>query len=160
MSAAKNLNHFESKTQPRLKLVGRASHYDPETGRWTSKDPILFNGPLTGFNQRNGYNMADAFVEAGLHGMSGLEAAYYAGLYSETNLYGYSFSDPVNFIDSNGEWAVPVIRFIAKRILGSIFKRIDLQPDPTADKPPRPINYNCNPLYATCQPPQPPPRCR
>lgn len=25
----------------------------------------------------------------------------------ETNLYGYSFSDPVNFIDTNGKWALP-----------------------------------------------------
>lgn len=41
------------------------SHYDPEIGRWTSKDPILFNG-------------------------------------QQTNLYGYSFSDPINFIDPSG----------------------------------------------------------
>lgn len=39
--------------------------YDPETGRWTSKDPILFNG-------------------------------------ADTNLYGYTFADPVNFIDPSG----------------------------------------------------------
>ena len=42
-----------------------ARDYDPETGRWTSKDPILFNG-------------------------------------GDTNLYGYTFNDPVNFIDPNG----------------------------------------------------------
>lgn len=41
------------------------SRYDPETGRWTSKDPILFGG-------------------------------------GDTNLYGYTFSDPVNFIDPSG----------------------------------------------------------
>lgn len=45
---------------------GRFRDYDPETGRWTSKDPILFNGQMT-------------------------------------NLYGYSFNDPVNFIDSDGK---------------------------------------------------------
>ncbi len=39
--------------------------YDPETGRWVSKDPLLFGG-------------------------------------GDTNLYGYSFSDPVNFIDPYG----------------------------------------------------------
>lgn len=42
-----------------------ARDYDPETGRWTSKDPILFGG-------------------------------------REINLYGYSFMDPVNFIDPTG----------------------------------------------------------
>lgn len=42
-----------------------ARDYDPETGRWTSKDPILFNG-------------------------------------GDSNLYGYSFNDPVNFVDSDG----------------------------------------------------------
>jgi len=42
-----------------------ARDYDPETGRWTAKDPIKFDGGM--------------------------------------NLYGYSFSDPVNFIDANGK---------------------------------------------------------
>lgn len=40
-------------------------HFDPETGRWTTKDPIKFSG-------------------------------------GDTNLYGYVFSDPINFIDANG----------------------------------------------------------
>ncbi|WP_374075828.1 RHS repeat domain-containing protein [Bdellovibrio bacteriovorus] len=42
-----------------------ARDYDPETGRWTSKDPILFRGKMT-------------------------------------NLYGYSFNDPINYLDRNG----------------------------------------------------------
>ncbi len=42
-----------------------ARDYDAEAGRWTSKDPILFNG-------------------------------------GDTNLFGYTFSDPVNFIDPSG----------------------------------------------------------
>lgn len=46
-----------------------ARDYDPEIGRWTSKDPILFDG-------------------------------------GTSNLYGYSFSDPVNFVDSNGKHPV------------------------------------------------------
>ena len=45
---------------------GRSSHYDPEIGRWTLKDPILFKGRMT-------------------------------------NLYGYSFIDPVNYIDTDGK---------------------------------------------------------
>ena len=40
--------------------------YDPEVGRWLSKDPILFAG-------------------------------------GDTNLYGYTVNDPVNYIDSDGK---------------------------------------------------------
>jgi hypothetical protein len=40
-------------------------HYDPETGRFTSKDPLLFGG-------------------------------------GQSNLYGYSFNDPINFEDPSG----------------------------------------------------------
>jgi len=42
-----------------------ARDFDSETGRWTSKDPILFNG-------------------------------------GDTNLFGYTFQDPVNWIDPSG----------------------------------------------------------
>lgn len=49
-----------------LKLVRfGARDYDPETGRWTAKDPIGFAG-------------------------------------GDTNLYGYTLSDPVNIVDLNG----------------------------------------------------------
>ncbi len=43
-----------------------ARDYDAEIGRWTSKDPIRFDG-------------------------------------GDSNLYGYVFNDPVNFIDPNGK---------------------------------------------------------
>jgi RHS repeat-associated protein len=46
-----------------------ARDYDPETGRWTAKDPIRFRG-------------------------------------GDANLYGYTFADPVNFIDPPGLWGV------------------------------------------------------
>ena len=46
-----------------------ARDYDPEVGRWTAKDPILFAG-------------------------------------GDTNLYGYVFGDPLNFIDINGLWSI------------------------------------------------------
>jgi RHS repeat-associated protein len=39
---------------------GRARHYDPETGRWTSKDPILF-----------GYVMGDPINEIDPSGLAG-----------------------------------------------------------------------------------------
>ncbi len=45
-----------------------ARDYDSETGRWLSKDPILFSG-------------------------------------GDTNLYGYTWNDPINFIDPDGESA-------------------------------------------------------
>ena len=35
---------------------GRARHYDPETGRWTSKDPLLFGG---GDSNLYGYVLQD-----------------------------------------------------------------------------------------------------
>jgi len=44
-----------------------ARDYDPQTSRWTAKDPIRFEG-------------------------------------GDTNLYGYVFSDPVNWIDLNGQF--------------------------------------------------------
>lgn len=43
-----------------------AREYNAETGRWTAKDPILFNG-------------------------------------GDTNLYGYTNNDPVNFVDPKGK---------------------------------------------------------
>ncbi|MES2768690.1 MAG: RHS repeat-associated core domain-containing protein [Bdellovibrionota bacterium] len=49
-----------------------ARTYDPEIGRWTSKDPIRFSG-------------------------------------GDTNLMGYTFNDPVNFIDPDGKFAGAVI---------------------------------------------------
>lgn len=48
-----------------LSCRGRSCHYNAETGRWTAKDPVLFEG-------------------------------------GDANLYGYTFSDPVNWIDIDG----------------------------------------------------------
>ena len=70
-----------------LAVIGRRN-YDPETGRWTSKDPILFDTLQTGLN-------------------NGIGAMYQAA--PETNLYGYSFSDPINFFDPNGQSGMPAI---------------------------------------------------
>jgi RHS repeat-associated protein len=52
-----------------------ARTYDPEVGRWLSKDPILFNG-------------------------------------GDTNLYGYVFQDPVNFLDPDGLRSVTFSLFL------------------------------------------------
>lgn len=51
-----------------------ARDYDPEAGRWASKDPILFTA-------------------------------------ADTNLYGYTFNDPVNLIDPSGNcpWCVGAV---------------------------------------------------
>jgi RHS repeat-associated protein len=56
---------YDSET--RLVRFG-ARDYDAETGRWTAKDPILFDG-------------------------------------GDSNLYGYVLGDPVNFLDSTGNFA-------------------------------------------------------
>lgn len=58
-----------------------ARDYDPETGRWTSKDPIRFNG--------DGVNLFGYVDSVGKPLV-------------ETNFYGYTFQDPINFIDLNG----------------------------------------------------------
>jgi len=58
-----------------------ARDYDPETGRWTSKDPIRFDG-----DGPNLYGYTDS-VGKGL---------------VQTNFYGYTANDPVNFVDPEG----------------------------------------------------------
>jgi len=60
-----------------------ARDYDPETARWTAKDPIDFEG-------------------------------------GDTNLYGYVFSDPVNWIDPSGEIAQAFVGAVIGAIAGGI----------------------------------------
>lgn len=59
-----------------------AREYDPEVGRWTSKDPLLFGG-------------------------------------GQANLYGYTFNDPINFIDSNGKFPAALVPIIVGSIAGA-----------------------------------------
>ena len=58
--------------------------YDPEAGRWLSKDPVLFAG-------------------------------------KDSNLYGYTFSDPVNYVDPNEHFGVlgGVLGFFAGAAIGA-----------------------------------------
>ena len=58
-----------------------ARDYDPENGRWTRKDPVLFEGGDT-----NLFGYADSVGEPLV----------------ETNLYGYALLDPINNIDPLG----------------------------------------------------------
>jgi len=60
-----------------------ARDYDPETGRWTAKDPIRFDG-------------------------------------GDTNLYGYTFNDPINWTDANGMIAPIIVAAGAGAIIGGI----------------------------------------
>ncbi len=66
-----------------------ARHYDPVTGRWMSKDPILFGGGDT-----NLYGYVGSVGKPGV---------------IDTNLYQYTLSDPVNFVDINGKSPVSLI---------------------------------------------------
>ena len=68
--------------ETRLTRFG-ARDYDAQTGRWTAKDPILFDG-------------------------------------RDSNLYGYVFNDPVNFIDINGNFAVNIATAIAGAVFGGV----------------------------------------
>jgi len=64
-----------------------ARDYDPDTGRWTAKDPILFAGGDT-----NLYGYTDNVGKPPL----------------DTNLYSYTLNDPVNGIDPLGLWYIDI----------------------------------------------------
>lgn len=88
---ANPLENGSRRRRSRAAFRGRVRQYDAEIGRWITKDPILFAAGDTNFY--------------GYVGTVGKVPGK-----SETNLYGYSFNDPVNFIDPNGEAALmPVI---------------------------------------------------
>lgn len=62
MSPEQNYQLYRAKSE---QSKSSERDYDPEVGRWISKDPILFGG-------------------------------------GDTNVYNYTFSDPVNFVDPSG----------------------------------------------------------
>ena len=70
-------------------------YYDPETGRWLSRDPLGESG----------------------HVLISLEFDYSdldeGDIIAPANLYNFVFNDALNKYDVNGEWFVPVLRVIA-----------------------------------------------
>ncbi|HWU42791.1 MAG TPA: RHS repeat-associated core domain-containing protein, partial [Bdellovibrio sp.] len=75
-----------------------ARDYDAETGRWTSKDPILFAGKNA---QLENYGIPNMPME--------------------TNLYSYSMQDPVNFIDPKGK--TPYLTMCVPQVHGECLKK-------------------------------------
>ncbi|PIS10668.1 MAG: hypothetical protein COT73_08040 [Bdellovibrio sp. CG10_big_fil_rev_8_21_14_0_10_47_8] len=69
-------------------LLPEAWPYDPTIGRFITKDPIGFAG-----GSANLYTYCGG-VEKGI----------------ETNLYAYSFNDPINYIDPDGKFGVLIVR--------------------------------------------------
>jgi RHS repeat-associated protein len=67
---AGGLLDFETTLVPLVQMGARARWYDPMTGRFITKDPVLFLG---------GYNV-----------------------------YAYAANDPVNLIDPDGTWPLPI----------------------------------------------------
>jgi len=67
---------IDSSISSKLTLVSRGGRrdYDPETGRWTSKDPILFGG---GDVNLYGYVMLDPINKVDPSGLVGSEPPVY-----------------------------------------------------------------------------------
>ena len=80
-------------------------YYDPQTGRWPSRDPIEDPGHELG---------SELFETSGVDQEDKI---------TPLSLYNFAFNDGINKYDVNGEWVGPAIR-IGGAIAGAIGKQI------------------------------------
>jgi RHS repeat-associated protein len=114
-----------------------AREYDPETGRWLQRDPILFKG---GDTNLYGYVLQDPInsIDISGHGVTGQQVAQII------TIIGGGLSGAANICT-----AVPDL---CSGWLASIFGAKPPPPPPLFPLPPT----NCNPLLQTCAPQTPP----
>ncbi len=151
---------FQERRSPRLRCVRSGSHYDPETGRWTSKDPILFRGGdsnLYGYVMNDPINLIDPsgllfesiianHLSPGQQAAAGAAMAYFGNYIARGSLaFGFTPAGVAGFLSGAGLMAEGAMN-IAKageRALQDLRDFPGREPSSVnPDRPGMPINLN------------------